>query len=320
MKMMMKKVLFALFSSSIFFGCGNQGKRNVEIPAVKPLYADSIEVPPELLSVTSLFMVGDDTLGVYQQQDDTLFSFWKLPEFKFMFKAGTRGQGPNDFLDLDKTFQGKSGGFNAFEIDAGRVKRVTIEGHNLLAEQVQRLDVDQRMNRFIFLADDTYCFFLLEGNTEFALYNERNGLKHFGQYPDLITKKPHELDVFAYNKLTIAHPAGDKFAAFYAYLKMCRIYGADGSLQKEVLLEGPVELDNGSRKIYYSTPPYATAEHIYILAHNTDEAILEVWNWEAEMVERFSLDKKINRIIVYDHYLYGFSNVNESVVYVYKLE
>lgn len=317
--MAMKNICFVLLALAVLAGCGNQGSSRVKIPAVTPLHADRIEVPPVLLSVTSLFTVGDDTLGIYQRSDDTLFSFWKLPECKFLFKAGARGQGPNDFLELDKTFQGREGGFRTFEIASGRVKDVAIEGNGLVITQVRKPDVNQQMNRFIFLADDTYCFFLLDGDSEFASYNELDGLKPFGQYPDLITKNPNELDVFAYNKLTVAHPEGNRFAAFYAYLKMCRIYGKDGTLLKEVLLDGPVELENGQRKMYYSPAPYAKGDYIYILAHDTDETILEVWNWNAEMVDRYSLDKKVNQIMVYGNRIYGFSRTNESVVYTFDM-
>ena len=318
--MTMKNVLLVLFASAaILLGCGNGGNNNTKLPAIKPLHADSIEVPPVLLSVTSLFTVGDDTLGVYQRSDDTLFTFWKLPECKFLFKAGVRGQGPDDFLELDKTFQGVKGGFKTFEIASGRVKEIAIEGNTLVTRNVRRPDVDQSMNRFIFLGDDTYCFFLMEGDSEFGLYNERDGLKLVGQYPDLITKKPNELDVFAYNKLTLAHPDGSKFAAFYCYLKMCRIYGKDGSLLKEVYLKGPEELENGQRKFYYYNAPYAAGDYIYILAHDEDETILEVWNWDAEMVERYSLDKVVDRILVYDDKIYGFSRTNEAIVYVFEM-
>ena len=316
----MKNVLLVLFVfPAILWGCGNGENNNMKIPAITPLHADSIEVPPVLLSVTSLFTVGDDTLGIYQRSDDTLFTFWKLPECKFLFKAGVRGQGPNDFLELDKTFQGRDGGFRTFEIASGWVKDVAIEGNGLVTTQVRKPDVNQQMNRFIFLGDDTYCFFLMEGDSEFASYNEQDGLKPFGQYPDLITKKPNELDVFAYNKVTVAHPEGERFTAFYAYLKMCRIYGKDGTLLKEVLLDGPVELESGQRKMYYSLAPYAKGDCIYILANDTDETILEVWNWDAEMVKRYSLDKKVNQIMVYGNRLYGFSRTNESFVYTFEI-
>ena len=158
------------------------------------------------------------------------------------------------------------------------------------------------------------------GESEFGLYNEKDGLHHFGQYPNLITKKEGEMDAFAYNKITVAHPAGNKFAAFYAYLKMCRIYGSDGTLLREVYLDGPVELENGMRKAYYSIQPYATDEHIYVLTKEKEGNVLEVWNWEAQIEKRFLLDKDFDKFIMYDGKLLGFSRELENFVYVYDLK
>lgn len=308
--------IFLLFT---ILGTGCEKKISI-YPELEQLYADSIETPPILLSVSSLFMVGDDTLGVYQSKDDTLFSFWKLPECKFLFKAGVKGQGPDDFLDLDRTFQGLTGGFKAFEIQTGKVKNISFDENGKLTIEAKKLNVNEMMNRFIFLEKDTYSFFLLMEKTEFGLYDEKNGLRHFGQYPDLITKKEGEMDAFVYNKVTVAHPTGNKFAAFYAYLKMCRIYGADGSLLKEVYLDGPVELENGKRKAYYSTQPYATDEHIYVLTKEDEGNVLEVWNWEAQIEKRFLLDKDFDKFVVHQGKVLGFFRENESVVYTYQLQ
>lgn len=303
----------------VLVGCTAKGI-STKLPALKSLSADSIETPPILLSVTSLFTIGGDTLGVYQSKDDTLFSFWKLPECRFLFKAGVKGKGPNEFLELDRTFQGRTGGFKTFEIQTGKVKDVTITNEGQFEVKTKRLKVRETMNRFIFLEKDTYSFFLLMGESEFGLYNEKDGLRHFGQYPDLITKNGDELDVFVYNKLTVAHPQGYKFAVFYISLKMCRIYGSDGTLLKEVYLDGPVELKNGMRKAYYSTQPYATDEHIYVLTKEKEGNVLEVWNWEAQIEKRFLLDKDFDKFIVYDGKLLGFSRELEDFVYVYDLK
>ena len=317
----MKHFVVTIFAFIVVLLAGCQKvKDSLVYPELVSLEADSINTPPVLLSVTSLFTLGDDTLGVYQSKDDTLFSFWKLPECKFLFKAGVKGQGPDDFLDLDRTFQGLTGGFKAFEIQTGKVKNISFDENGKLTIEAKKLNVNEMMNRFIFLEKDTYSFFLLMGKTEFGLYDEKNGLRHFGQYPDLITKKEGEMDAFVYNKVTVAHPTGNKFAAFYAYLKMCRIYGSDGTLLREVYLDGPVELENGMRKAYYSIQPYATDEHIYVLTKEDEGNVLEVWNWEAQIEKRFLLDKDFDKFIVYDGKLLGFSRELENFVYVYDLK
>lgn len=308
----------ALFLVMALIGCAGNGT-SVGFPECRSLYADSIETPPVLLSVTSLFTLGDDTLGVYQSKDDTLFSFWKLPECTFLFRAGVKGQGPNDFLELDRTFKGRTGGFQTFEIQTGKVKDVTFGKDGRLTIESKKLEFGEMVNRFIFLKDEAYCFFLLMGETEFGLYSEKEGLRHVGQYPNLIVKKEGEVNALVYNKLTVAHPKGDKFAAFYAYLKMCRIYASDGTLLKEKYLDGPVELETGMRKAYYSTQPFATDEHIYVLSKEPEGNVLEVWSWDAELTDRYLFDKEFDKFIVRQGKLYGINREVESLIYTFDL-
>ena len=142
----------------VFSSCQHGNTSSTKLPELEELYADSIETPPILLAVTSLFTIGEDTLVVYQQRDDTLFTFWKLPECSFLFKNGVMGEGPNEFLMLDKTFQGKANGFRAFEIQTSKIKEVDIDNECGLSVTSRKLEIGQMVNRFIFLKDDTYCF------------------------------------------------------------------------------------------------------------------------------------------------------------------
>ena len=318
MKYLALNLVGALLFVVFLIGCTGKSI-STSLPECRSLYADSIETPPVLLSVTSLFTLGDDTLGVYQSKDDTLFSFWKLPECTFLFRAGIKGQGPNDFLELDRTFKGRAGGFQTFEIQTGKVKDVTFGKGGRLTIESKKLELGEMVNRFIFLKDKTYCFFLLMGETEFGLYSEKEGLRHVGQYPNQIVKKEGEVNALVYNKLTVAHPKGDKFAAFYAYLKMCRIYASDGTLLKEKYLDGPVELETGMRKAYYSTQPFATDEHIYVLSKEPEGNVLEVWSWDAEMTDRYLLDKEFDKFIVRQGKLYGINREVESLIYTFDL-
>lgn len=86
------------------------------------------------------------------------------------------------------------------------------------------------------------------------------------------------LNRFVYNKLTVAAPSGEKFAVFYAYVKLCRMYDAEGRLLKETLLEQPRAADNGERQVYYVSYPCATDEAIYVLTES-----------DGKLVSRYSL-------------------------------
>ena len=306
----------------VLFSCQHENSSSTKLPELEELYADSIETPPILLSVTSLFTIGKDTLVVYQQKDDTLFTFWKLPECSFLFKNGVMGDGPNEFLALDKTFQGKANGFRAFEIQTSKIKEVSINDECDFSVTSRRLEAEQMMNRFIFLNDDTYCFMFMDSDSEYALYNEKDGLKPFGDYPEVIEGgNKGEPKIFTYNKLTVANPSGDKFAAFYAKAKLCRIYNSEGQLLHERFWNLPKLNDDGTPKLYYSFQPSATDEHIYVLTKEKGECILEVWNWDAVMERRYLLDKSIDKY-VFDagaNCLYATSVDKESYFYVYKL-
>lgn len=306
----------------VLFSCQHENSSSTKLPELEELYADSIETPPILLSVTSLFTIGKDTLVVYQQKDDTLFTFWKLPECSFLFKNGVMGDGPNEFLALDKTFQGKANGFRAFEIQTSKIKEVSINDECDFSVTSRRLEAEQMMNRFIFLNDDTYCFMFMDSDSEYALYNEKDGLKPFGDYPEVIEDgNKGEPKIFTYNKLTVANPSGDKFAAFYAKAKLCRIYNSEGQLLHERFWNLPKLNDDGTPKLYYSFQPSATDEHIYVLTKEKGECILEVWNWDAVMERRYLLDKSIDKY-VFDagaNCLYATSVDKESYFYVYKL-
>lgn len=93
---MMKHI--RIFFTSLFIlsflleGCTYRGKQAEQFPPLKKLEADSISTPPILLSVTRLFFA-NNLLVAYQQRNDTMFSFWKIPECDYLFKAGYRGKG-----------------------------------------------------------------------------------------------------------------------------------------------------------------------------------------------------------------------------------
>lgn len=307
--------------------CTSSKKQNMIFSApVVELYADSISIPPVLLAVTQMF-IAHDTLIVYEQQKDTLFSFWKLPECQYLFSAGTKGQGPNDFLMLDKTFVETDKGFKTFEIATNRIKEVGLDLNkqiSLLSEK--QINAEQMpLNRFLFLANDSYCFLSKDENYEFALLDKKEQIHYFGKYPiDLMKKREDEVNSYVYNKLMVAKPDGEKFAAFYAYIKMMRIYDRKGNLLKECVMEVPTDIisDNEKRTVYYSSFPFASEKYIYALIESGKRKYLEVWSWDGKPVAHYLLDKNIDMftISLKDNKVYAIDKNVDDVIYTYKLQ
>ena len=94
--------------------------------------------------------------------------------------------------------------------------------------------------------------------------------------------------------MLVGKPDGEKFASFYAYIKMMKIYDKNGNMLKELLMEQPTDVTNDeSRFAYYSTFPYATDQYIYVLAN--------------ELGGRKYLQ------------IYAISNDRDNVIYTYEL-
>ena len=85
--------------------------------------------------------------------------------------------------------------------------------------------------------------------------------------------------------------------------KMMRIYNRHGEMLNEIVLEhANSSLDNEEKITYYPYPPCADNKYIYVLTKQEEEPILEVWTWNGELVERYSLDKKISNFVVSNKY------------------
>jgi hypothetical protein len=262
-------------------------------------------------------------LVAYQPRNDTMFSFWTLPQCEYLYQSGIRGGGPNDFLMLDKTFRETPRGFKAFEIASNRVKEVAVDSTGTFRIiSTEQLNMEQRvLNRFLFLADDSYCFTSDKEEYEYALLDKNGAIHDFGRYPEgLLEKNEGDLNRFVYNKLTVSSPKGDRFAAFYAYVKLCRIYNSQGELLKETMLEQPQKDASGEKHIYYSSYPYADENYIYILTDEESGKVLEIWDWEGTPKARYLLDRPIHCLTVssINNKIYAVCRDREDMVYVYS--
>lgn len=314
-------------SISIVLGsCTSPKNQNTSssLPDPEPLTVDSIRIPPLLLSVSRLF-IAQDRLVAYEPKKDTLFSFWQLPECRYLFSAGRKGEGPDDFLMLDKVFVETPRGFKAFELSSSKIKELKTDDYNSLKVVAEkRLEANQMpLNRFLFLADSSYCFLSKDEQHEYVLLNKKGETRSFSPYPEgILEMKEGDMKPFVYNKLTVAKPDGEKFAAFYVYAKMIRLYNREGEMLKEILLEKPAaSSEEGMRVAYYSSYPYATDTYIYVLSKLDGRQVLEVWTWEGEMAARYLPDRKIDAFAVSRKYntLYAINKDREDVIYTIQL-
>ncbi len=292
------------------------------------LTADSITVPPVLMGVANMF-VTNDILVAYEPQKDTLFSFWQLPQFEYLFCAGIKGGGPNDFIQPDFTFGLTDEGFKVSEMMVHKVKNMQIdkEKKQLMTVGVQEYTYDEGVaNRFLSLADGKFCFVsMLNKDAEYVLCDDQGNSRHFSPYPEgLMGEGKDEATFSLYNKLTVARPDGKRFAAFYTDIKLCRVYDDNGNLLNETLLDSPSpSSDPRERKSLTAGRPTADNDYIYLLAKGDKEAnVLEVWDWDGKPVAHYQLDKPFRTFTVYpkNRKVYAVdSDRDDGVIYTYDL-
>lgn len=161
---------------------------------------------------------------------------------------------------------------------------------------------------------------------------DKKPLFFFGKYPatELNGIKRYR----QYRKTDVAKPNGLKFAAFYFYYNMFKIFNLDGKLLKTIHIRDPFiskKLRN-KEKIHYRTVECATNKYIYtigfyenkkkedkhLVSNNTS---LEIWNWSGQPVYRAKFNAHIDGFTVSEKYnmLYGISADSNNAIYEYKL-
>ena len=92
---MKPNAIFLLLGVLGLCACGGEGKASGELPEPITLQADSIAVE-QILAPQQIAVRGDVAL-ILSQKTDTVFYAYGLPDFRFLYKQGVIGEGPDDF-------------------------------------------------------------------------------------------------------------------------------------------------------------------------------------------------------------------------------
>ena len=317
---MKKKIyIISLFACVLLF-CTCQSQIDTNFPEVINIVADRLSLNNDVYSPNKIFMV-DDKVIIFERNAEKVFSVYRFPTFEYLYSFGEKGHGHNELLEIDNSFSVQKGGFQLFEIQTNKIKKVTLNDKNAIIEDSYVIKSNRMgLNRFVFLKNNEYVYVSYVDEYEYCLYNKKGQESFFGEYPNhLLSNKNDEPKIFVFNKYTSGKPDGKMFVAFYIYIRMCRIYDNLGNLQHETLLNYPDKM-NGTHEIAeYPKPPYVTDENIYIIHNAKEHHELEVWNWEGELVSLYCLDKKLRTFFVSENILYGLGVDSSDVVYKYQL-
>lgn len=331
----MKNKYIVLFCLITICACKTKECSKItEFPHTYNLQAKTITIPSVLLKPTKMFVL-NDTLVVYNNNTETCFELFSLPDCRYLNAAGPIGRGADELIRPNEfTINCHN---NKFEIlDVALYKTCRFQNGALVVEKSKRINhPDGVYNGFIALSDTLFCFTNWTQENEFIfIYNQSGKTKPFGNYPNFLPLKDNTERYQAYYKYSVPHPSGQYFASFYLNFKSFRIFDSEGTLlsESEVLTE-PYKKYNPDKKdenLFYYTAPFATNEYIYVYCLNQNmkkmdreapklDSEVHVFNWEGEAISKLRFDKPITSFAIADNKLYATSFFHEDEIYVYDL-
>ncbi|MCC5905537.1 MAG: hypothetical protein JJU13_04990 [Balneolaceae bacterium] len=303
----------------------------------------SFENETELLHPVRIVNVNDSYLVISDNRREGIFQVFNMPELEFLYSWGQTGRGPDEFLIIPVTEINTSeeNELILYEIGLQQLRYYKVSdsafintdekflSHN---RQIDPLTHVQKLNNGYFVAD--YGTSFEDTNHEYIVLapDQQEAIFTFGKYPSTELEGPERY--FKYIKTNTASHDGSKFAAFYVYHNMFKIFNSEGQKVQAKRVEDRNLTNEAtiSDSFLYSTLEWASDNYLYSLGwHAEREKIsenpesfktsLEIWDWEGKPVYRASFDRAIHGFTVSENHgkLYGFTPLSLHEIYVYDL-
>jgi hypothetical protein len=280
--------------------------------------------------------ISNDNLIVFDYKGEKIFSVFDLPECNYSFTAGTIGQGPDDFIQIDvRSLCPTEKGFKVLDAD-NQIKYIEIRDKQMFITEKEKetLSTEIPTNGFYPLANNIY---LMYGNigeaNEYTLYDATTKkLSKTDNYPQWSSVNKNELyKVFmTYIKNCVVHPNGKMFAAFYGRFKRFRILDDKAKILHDIDIHidpyvKEIEMDPEKQMAFFLSPQ-ADSKYLYVLCANgvygeNKPMELQVWDWDGRPVACYKLDKDISLMAISEKYhkIYALSSFIDNELYLYDL-
>ena len=346
----MKYLILLLFTGILFYSCSSNKGGDISVVSAFPktfeLTADTRKIPVAFLLPRAM-LISNDNLFVYKDNEEFLFDIFRLPDCDYLCSAGTRGQGPDDFLFLDfRSFQPTNNGFKVLDLESNRFKTVVFENNYLSTMSSEQIFQDKGAHNGLYsLTDNVFLTFgqMMEPN-EYTLINTKTEtFTKTGNYPQWLPESSSmsgvEQSLFTYVKDCVVHPDGKKFASFYSRFKRIRIYEYEPNESITLLHDVDVQVspysDNPEKERYqyYVGQPQAIGDYIYAICSNVNmdndpqdaqvanDCEIQVWDWDGNPVANFRIGRYISSMVLSEKYnkIYALNKFVEDELYIYEI-
>ena len=339
-------ILIGAFSFLLVYGCAHKYEvkeitsfnKNGQLTAQVKKIAEPILLP-RYMGITG------EKLMVYKEKEHYMFEFFSLPEAEYLGSAGTRGQGPNEWIGIldPRSFCLSDTAFSVIDASVGLLKTAVYRGDSTLAIVRDEPVREGRMpyQGFYPLRDSMYA---VAGNImepqELCLFDGRSNevvkSTDFPHWVDLDGSGNQLAPAFAYIKNCVVNAEGTRLASFYGYFKRMRIYDGQLNLLHDVDIRiAPCHTNfsltgnMAQQPVYYIGQPQAVGGYIYALCSNAagsghdveKHPELHVFDWEGNAVACYGLDRDVSLIAISGKHrkMYALNMNVEDELYIYDL-
>lgn len=323
-------------------GCGKKNTGEATKNVFRPIPDSTIEVTVKNVSGNILYpgniFISGDKLIVLQQDMDTLFYVFQLPEVEFLYSFGTKGEAPNEFSNIyNESIIPTKEGFKLYCAN-NTINEISLKERAIIKKEHISSDYDL-FNGFQAINDSLYCFYnMTNPDFQFVLYNSHTQeTTAFGEYPQWTSDEAYETNHISKVIDCLSHVVVKEdqstLAAFYGYFDCFRTFDCLGNHKETYLIEPSSEKyilnnDINQRTIYFPYPPQTINDYIYCIYRNatsTDEQtdLLQIWKWDGSPVASYKLEHNISSFCISDEYkkIYAVSTkeCNEDKIFIYDL-
>ncbi|MCY4778299.1 BF3164 family lipoprotein [Sphingobacterium sp. UT-1RO-CII-1] len=318
----------------ILFGACNKSQEltiqyHEDNTATESLTGKEVPISIELLMPNKVVVI-DSHLIIYDPSGEDMFHVFKLPKIEFSYSFGSKGQGPDEFANIDPFSIKELDGKLTF-LDNNKIVKIELKSDKALISKIHPIVMGKNpINRINLLNDSIYIADMLEGQYEHHKVNLYTGkeLTKFGRYPKEEPSIINDIDRYqSYKKANTRN--SNKLGVFYLYHDRMKIYHNETLIVESKTDKNNQQVNHNNPTIY-RVEPMSTDSFIYTLYigkkkneinFTTFTPQLEVWNWDGKLKSKYLLDKPIISFFISEKFkkIYATTIEHTDKIYVFDM-
>jgi hypothetical protein len=343
------RLLIILPLLAMVINCSGNDRSNItekkELMAPQQLNVEEIvriDNQTEIINPRVITIVDDEYLMVSSDRAEGFLQIFQLPDLEYLYSWGKSGRGPDEFEHTPLTEINAFGDtISVYHFGTQSMRYYTVNDTALVPDQEVTLSYEDQtdvLNNISRLEEGVYIMDYGDSpgqssKEHIALETDNeNPVFTFGGYPE------SDLSGFErywkFMKSSTTKPDGSRFAAFYYFHNLIRIYDSNGDLKHELIIEDETLNDRNEQaeEFHYRSLQSVSDSWIYSLGYNERREVmsenveshinsLEIWDWEGNPVYRALFDHPIHGFTVSEEHglIIGYSLTDMENLYVYEI-